>query len=128
MRTVPLACLVALALAVPARAQQAPPAAFKIERVKVGFRSGGPEDSGGSFKTGLWAPVHVTLVPAPDGPVVLPVRVDGTVEGQVRVETADSDGVPTVYPEPFKVQAAPGGKARRIHLLAYAKLAARDPE
>ncbi len=128
MRTLSLACLVALALAPAARAQQAPPATFKIEKVKLGFRGGGPEDSAGSFKTGLWAPVHVTLAPAPDGPVVLPVRVDGTVEGQVRVETPDSDGVPTVYPEPFKAQLAQGGRGKRIHLIAYAKVAARDPE
>jgi hypothetical protein len=128
MRALSLACLVALALAPAARAQQAPPATLKIERVKVGFRTGGPDDSAGSFKTGLWVPVHVTLAPAPDGPVVLPVRVDGTVEGQVRVETPDSDGVPTVYAEPFKFQIPAGARAKRIHLIAYAKVAASEPE
>jgi hypothetical protein len=127
MRTSSLACLVALAaslaLAPAGRAQQPPPATMKIEKVKLGFRSGAAEDAGATYKPGLWVPVHITLVAAPDGPIALPVGLDNFVEGEVRIETADSDGIPNIYPEPFRVR-----RKERIHLTAYAKLAATNPE
>src|SRR5262249_15901934 len=114
MRTPSLACLVALAaplaLAPAGRAQQ-PPLTMKFEKVKIGFRSGAVEDAGGTYKPGLWVPVHVTLVAAPGGPVSLPVGLDKFVEGEVRIETTDSDGVPNVYPESFRVRAK-----ERIHI------------
>jgi hypothetical protein len=125
LRILSRACLVGLVsllVAPVAWAQQGPPATMKIEKVKLGFRLGALEEGGGSFKPGLWVPVHVTLVAAPDGPVVLPVGLDGSVEGQIQVQTPDSDGVPTVYTEPFRQR-----RAKRLHLVAYAKVAAREP-
>jgi hypothetical protein len=120
-----LACVTVLALAPAGRAQQAT-VRMKFEKVQIGFHTGAPEDAGPTlrtFKPGLWAPVYVTLVAAGDGPILLPVALDNTVQGQVRVEAPDNDGVSNVYPEPFKI-----GKAERIHLTAYVKPSASRAE
>ncbi len=125
MRHLALACLAVASLlfASAAQAQQTPPLRLRIEKVKLGFQGTAQEDPAGTFKPGLWVPVHVTLVRAGDGPIILPIAKDGTVRGEVRVETTDSDGIPNVYSEPFKVRAQ-----ERLNLLTYTKPAATGPE
>src|SRR5262249_9337209 len=121
-----LACFAALTAAPAARAQQQPTTqVFKVEKIRVGFQGSAQEDPAGTFKPGLWAPVHVTLLASPDGNIPLSVRVDGSVEGEVRVETNDSDGLPNVYPEAFRAHLPKG--QRRLHLMAYTRPAAREP-
>ncbi|MCC6416927.1 MAG: hypothetical protein IT429_01620 [Gemmataceae bacterium] len=122
-----LACAAALALASPCAAQQPqqlPPLRVKIEKVRIGFQGSAQADPAGTFKPGLWVPVHVTLVAAPDGQVTLPVRLDRTAEGELHIETVDSDEVPNVFPQRFRIATE---KGPRFNVIGYTKPAAMNP-
>jgi hypothetical protein len=103
MRTLAVACLACVFLFVAESRVQAqnPPLRVKIEHVQVGFRSYAVDDSGGRFKTGLWAPVYVTFAEAADGPILLPTGKDGMGRGTLLVETTDSDDIGNVFPAPL---------------------------
>jgi hypothetical protein len=104
-------------------AAQRAPWRVKIEKVRVGFQGAAQEEGAGTFKPGLWAPVHVTLAAAGDGDIVLPLAADDTVRGEVLVQTPDGDGVESIYRQPF----GPLRKQDRFELLTYVKTASTNP-
>lgn len=118
----------ALALAVvaclaPAAAGQPPPLRVEVEKVRVGFLSYDRE--GGDFfyaKPDLWAPVQITLTPAADGSILLPVGVDDFVRGEALIETLDNDGTPNVYPQKFALR-----KNDDLLVLSYVKTSGLSP-
>src|SRR5262249_60400528 len=78
---------------------------------------------GGPQTPGVGAPLPPPPAPPPDGLIFSPVGPDNFIKGEVQIEPADSDGIPNVSPEPFRVL-----KKERIPLTAYAKIAATNPE
>ncbi len=128
MRYLALACLAPCLLASTAAAQpkqQLPPLRVKIEKVRLGFQGSGRQGVASTFKPGLWAPVHVTLLRAPDGTILLPRERDNTVAPAVRVESTDSDDIPNAFTRRFPRLGTE--KVERLHLLTYTKPAVKDP-
>jgi hypothetical protein len=119
---------VALALTLLVFAPAAADAQERVRRVKLqqdGIQVGFPMPSafGDGFKTGLWAPVFLKFTDHDQGSIRLPVAVDGSVSGEVLVETADNDFVLSVYPQPFTIAAK-----EELHVFTYAKVASSHTE
>src|SRR2546421_1931838 len=92
VRSYLLAVLAALSLATPLRAQQA---AFKLDKLEVGFTQYGTGD--GVFKSGLWAPVYATFMKSEDGNIILPLAKDDFARAILTCAVSDAEGTQGVY-------------------------------
>lgn len=90
----------------------------KINTIRVGFGSGGDKNAlvtdRGLFKAGCWTPVYVFLT----------AGEQGIKQGELTVETADSDDIPTNYTVPLPALA--GGEDYLA--MAYTRPGAINPE
>ena len=118
-----LAIVALMSLSAGADAQQ-PVRRVKVDfnGVQVGFQNASDVNSDG-FKTGLWAPVLVRFVDDEQGNIKLPVAVDGSVSGELLVETADNDFVQNAYPQAFSIAAN-----EPLQVLTYVKVASSHSE
>ena len=90
---------------------------------RIGFQRSGPLRGADGFKAGLWAPVIVRFTEDEDGNIRFPVAVDGSVSGELFVETADFDGVLTLYPQKFTF-----GPTDPMQVVTYFKPAGSNPQ
>lgn len=89
MRNRTVVCLALIALATLPVTAQAQRQRLRIEQVRVGFLSSAIQ---GEYKSGAWAPVYIDIQAPPEG-----VR-----EGEVSVESSDTDDVRNSYTLPLK--------------------------
>jgi hypothetical protein len=122
---IPLALCLALVLPGTAAAQQARRLKATRGDVQIGFQpvARSAADSYG-FKAGLWSPVLVRFHDDEDeGNLVFPAGPGGRIEGELLVETTDSDGVKNIYPRKFILN--PDDPPQ---VLSYVKVASTGPD
>ncbi len=90
-------------------------AAFKLEKVEVGFH---PYAASGdsAFKAGLWTPIYATFIKADDGPLVLPLGKDQIASARLTCGTMDAEGTQSVYTVDFEL-----GQTERKAIITYAQ-------
>lgn len=94
-------------LAAPTLAQQAT-FGVRVELQGAGFSRQGErqqfEFTSRMYKTGLWAPVYLTIVPAKEEPhLFLPRQKDGTAQGVAVFSVPDGEGDESSFSVPFSV-------------------------
>lgn len=121
IRSLALSCSLVLIVVPASQAQQ--PLRVRIDRdkVMVGFQKSG-ESATGLFHSGMWTTLHVPLVEAEDGPIILPIGKDGVAPGELIVECGDNDDVQTTLTVPFRLS------KQDLRILTYVKPAGRAPQ
>ncbi|HYV39682.1 MAG TPA: hypothetical protein VE988_28595 [Gemmataceae bacterium] len=116
-----LAITLIASLAVPGAADaQQTVRRFKLDYqdIQVGFPNVTFSPDMKASKVGLWTPVLLKFSEDPEGKIVLPVAVDGSVSGEVLLEAPDNDGAISVYSQKFSF-----GPSELVHVLTYTKVA-----
>ena len=90
---------------------------------QVGFARSGPFRGAEGFKPALWAPIIVRFAEDEEGNIRLPIAVDGSVSGELFVETPDFDSMLTLYPQKFTF-----GPTDPLEVLAYFKPGGLNPQ
>jgi hypothetical protein len=90
--------------------------------VRIGFQKGHLSSNTDGFKAGMWTPVFINLTEDEEGHILFPAAQDGSVSGEVFVETADNDGVFNVYSQRFTIAAN-----EPLRILTYTKVAGSNP-